>query len=163
MVTKHERFAALRDAPSNSEVTRVHNLLTGDKGFFIDRETIILLMRREASCILRVPIERSDVGDLILGDLITREEIREWGNLPETYKPKEGNRERISLLSVFEYMLRRDGGIVESPGKFPLDSNQVALQKDVLSRILAQVPDWETRFFRSIATLIGPTPPGVGL
>lgn len=145
MATKHERFAALRDAPSNSEVTRVHNLLTGDKGFFIDRETIILLTRREASCILRVPIERSGVGDLILGDLITREEIRGWSNLPETYKPKEGKREGISLLSVFEYMLRRDGGIVESSGKFPLDRNQAALQKDVLRRILAQVPDWQTR------------------
>lgn len=143
MATKYERFAAHKDAPSNSEVTRIHNLLTADKGFFIDRERIILLTRPEASRILGVPIQRNDVGDQALGDLITREQVREWSNLPDKYKTF-GDR-RISLLSVFEYILSRDGGIVGSPGKFPLDRNQVALQKDVLSRILTQVPDWQRR------------------
>ena len=143
MEIRYERFAAFRDAPSDSEVMGIHSLLTANKNFFIDRELILLLTRPEVSRILGVPIERKDVGDSILGDLITREEIREWSNLPNGYKII-GDR-GISLMSIFEYMIKRDGGIIESPGKFPLDRNQIALQKDVLSRILAQVPDWQTR------------------
>ena len=85
---------------------------------------------------------RGDAGDSILRDLITREEIREWSNLPEMYRSKKGKKEGISLLSVFEYMVKRNGGIVESPGKFSLDEDQVALQKNVLRRILAQLPEF---------------------
>lgn len=138
-------FKSLADSrnPSpinNTEVTKVHDLLTIDKGLFADRELMFLLTRIEASRILGVSMERSDAGDSILGDLITREEIREWSNLPEIYKSKGGKKEGISLLSVFEYMVKRNGGIVESPGKFPLDENQVSLQKDVLRKVLAQVP-----------------------
>ena len=143
MTTKYERFAPIKDAPVSSDITRIHNLLTVDKGFFIDRELSILLSRSEAFRILGIPMERGDVGRSTLGDLITREEIREWSNLPNGYKII-GDR-GISLMSIFEYMIKRDGGIIESPGKFPLDRNQIALQKDVLSRILAQVPDWQTR------------------
>lgn len=145
MGIRYERFAAFRDAPSDSEIIGIHSLLTANKDFFIDRELILLLTRPEVSRILGVSIERKDVGDSILGDLIRREEVREWNKLPEMYKPKEGKRGEISLMSIFEYMIKRDGGIIESPGKFPLDGNQIALQKDVLSRILAQVPDWQTR------------------
>ena len=143
MGIRYERFAAFRDAPSDSEVIGIHSLLTANKDFFIDRELILLLTHPEVSRILGVSIERKDVGDSILGDLITREEIRECSKLPDRYKTF-GDR-RISLLSVFEYMIKRDGGTVKSPGKFLLDRNQIALQKDVLSRILAQVPDWQTR------------------
>ena len=143
MGIRYERFAAFRDAPSDSEVIGIHSLLTANKDFFIDRELILLLTHPEVSRILGVSIERKDVGDSILGDLITREEIRECRNLPDRYKTF-GDR-GISLMSIFEYMIKRDGGIIESPGKFPLDRNQIALQKDVLSRILAQVPDWQTR------------------
>lgn len=149
METRYERFAAFRGAPSDSEVTGIHNLLTANKGFFIDRELILLLMHPEASRILGVPMQRSDVGDSILGDLITREEIRECRNFPEMYHLMNAKRTGISLLSVFEHMIEHDGGIVENPGKFPLDRDQVALQKDVLRRILAQVPDWQKR----VATL----------
>lgn len=138
-------FAALKNPPDSAEVTKIHGLLTTNKGSFADRELMFFLTRPEASRILGIPMRRSDVGDSILGDLIAREQIREWSNLPEIYKPKEGKREGISLLSVFEYIIKRDGRIIESVGKPSLDKNQVALQKDVLSRILAQVPDWQTR------------------
>ncbi len=133
---------ALNNSSDSTKITRIHDLLTANKGLFADRELMFLLKRTEASRILGVPIKRNDVGDSILGDLITREEIREWSNLPEIYKPKEGKKEGISLLSVFEYMVKRNGGIVESPGKFSLDKDQVALQKNVLRRILAQVPEF---------------------
>lgn len=104
--------------------------------------------------------------EITLTDLITREEIREWSNVPEEYKPAflpiYGH--GISLMSVFEYVLRRDGGIVMGHGKFSSEGNQVDLQKDVLSRVLAQVPPPAmTRFLSSIATFTGPTPPGVGV
>ena len=141
----YERFAPIKDAPSNSEVTRIHNLLTADEGLFIDKELTLLLSYSETSCILGVPIEIKDIDYSILGDLIIREEIRECSTLPRIYQSEEGKAEGVSLLSVFEYMLKCDGGTVKSPGKFPLDRNQVALQKDVLRRILAQLPDWQTR------------------
>lgn len=160
-VTPYERFAPIKDAPSDSEVTRAHSLLTSKEGFFIDRELTVMLSRGEAASILRTYLERSDTDNSTLGDLITREEIRQWSNLPDENRIIDSR--CISLMSVFEYMLKRDGGIVESPGKFPLDGNQVALQKDVLRRILAQVPDWQTRFLSNMATLTGPTPPGVGV
>lgn len=147
MGIRYERFASIKDAPSDSEVTRIHSLLIADTGFFVDRELIFLLSRPEVSTILGIPMQRNDVGDSILGDLITREEIREWSNLPEMHKSPNGRIEGISLLSVFEYMVKHDGGIVKSPGEFPSDGNQVALQKDVLGRILAQVSDWKTRVF----------------
>lgn len=143
MATKYERFAPLKDAPSDNDVTRIHNLLTENKGFFIDKELVIMLSRLEVDDILSDYMKRDGVDKSTVGDLIAREEIRVWGNLPNKYKII-GDR-KISLMSIFEYILKRDEGIVESPGKFPSDKNQVALQKDVLSRILVQVPDWQKR------------------
>lgn len=145
MVAKYEAFSVFKGVPSAGEVAKMLNLLTVNKGFFVDRELVILLTPIEASRILGIHIERSDIGDSTLRDLVTREEIRRWSNLPKMCIPKKGQKEGISLLSVLEYMTRHSGGLVGNSGEFSSDSNQVALQKDVLGRILAQVPDWKAR------------------
>lgn len=145
MATIHEKFTVLKDAPGDSDITKIHNLLMVNEGFFIDRELMVLLSRPEVSQILEIPMQRRDIGDSTLGDLIRREEIREWTNLPEMLRSAKVEGDGISLLSVVEYVLKKDKGIVNGPGEFPSDGNQVALQKDVLRRILSQVPDWKTR------------------
>lgn len=162
MTALREGFTAFEGAPSDNEVTKVHDLLIDSRSFFIDKEMLILLTPSEASWILRNYRKTNDSGGhpITLGRLISQKKIREWSNVAGY---EIISNQKISLLSVFEYILKQDGGIVESQGLFPSGRNQVALQKDVLGRILAQVPDWQTRFLRSTATLMGPIPPGVGV
>lgn len=117
--------------PSINEISRIHSCLTGKDGLFMDKETLLLLTRQEVAGILGIPIDRGgDVGQSILGDLITREQLRWWSNLPGDYKG-----EGISLLSVFEYAMTRE----------PKDRQTEDGQKKVLEIIILQVPNWRDR------------------
>ncbi len=82
MIAGYERFAPLKDAPNNSDITKIHNLLTKEEGFFINRELAIMLSRSEVSSILDSYLERRGIENSTLGDLITREESGRGGSGP---------------------------------------------------------------------------------
>lgn len=70
MTTLHEKPVASKDAPSDSEIARIRDLLTRNSDFFMDRELLILLTRSEASQILGIPIDGNNIESNMMEELL---------------------------------------------------------------------------------------------
>lgn len=138
--------------PTDSEISALHSLLHSNRGFFIDKETLLFLTRKETSAILHKPTSTNNSNTSILGDLITREQIREWGNLPTGYSAQQIGKDKpcISLLSIVEYMSKVKAR--ENP-----DSKiKKEIEIGVFKEILPQISNWRERIrLKSIHALKG--------
>lgn len=176
MISGRERFNGnghFEAIPTSAEICLLHKYLTAPELFFINKETALLLEPKDVSRVLEVALSRKDVGEVILGDLIAREQIRFCSNLPGIYEGLKG----ISFLSILEYVVKKQGGKISKDGEFSKEIDQVDLQKKLIGEILSMIPNWRrglrdhvmassdafTTLSKSIATLTGPTPPGLGV
>lgn len=132
--------------PSRNEALLIRNCLSDDKNrFFIDRETLLLVTRTEASVILGIQKMRMDISETSISDLVSREQLREWNNLPEGYKIAKSNKGKISFLSVVEYLINKNGGFTKDGGGLPNNKYQTDFQISVIQEVLGKVPGWRKR------------------